>query len=692
MKDTILSVDLSSETSPVVQEVRGREYIEYGTEDWRNLYPQFLIDLYYNSSTHAAIINTTSEMIAGEDIVVEESENLEQFVKLKKFFAEANGKETLHEVIKKLSFDFKLQGAFAIHIIWNKAKTEIAEIYHVPVERVRASRPNAMGVVDCYYVCSDWGNTRTNKPVKIEAFNTKDRTNPSQLLYSGLYSPNMDIYHTPDYLAANNWALVDQRVAEFHLNNISNGFSGSYMISFANGVPTQEERFQIERSLAEKFTGASNSGKFVLTFSDDKTRTPEITPITVSNADKQYLALQELLVQNILTGHRVTSPMLMGIKDSGGGLGSNVDEMNSAFEIYLNTVVVPYQKHLLKTLSKIFEVNGMNLPISFVQAKPITSKFTIEDMKEVMTQDEIREELGLKPLTDEELTAEDDNYNLEKVGTIVSDGKELPLFDSIEEAEAEAERLGCSGHHIHTQDGKEYFMPCADHDQLIDLKDCDCGKNKGKCNKSCYEKTELDAFLETVEDIPEGWELIDEEVVDGEHADFDFEEELNQIAAEKIELNTGTGRAIPSRKSEQDGISKKTYDYYRVRYVYAEDEFLTRKSGKQRDFCRNMMAAKKLYRKEDIERMFKLNKDFSPKGTGKAGYDKFLFKGGNSCHHYWLRQIWRTELGISKTTKIEDAKLIGYTKARSEGFTAKKNDKRVAIPPKRMKNQGRLNK
>ena len=689
--ENILSVDLSSETSPVVQEVRGRDYIEYGTEDYRNLYPQFLIDLYYNSSTHAAIINTTAEMIAGEDIVVEESENLEQFVKLKKFFAEANGKESLHEVIKKLSFDFKLQGAFAIHIIWNKAKTEIAEIYHIPVERVRASRPNAMGVVDCYYVCSDWGNTRTNKPIKIAAFNTKDRTNPSQLLYSGLYSPNMDIYHTPDYLAANNWALVDQRVAEFHLNNISNGFSGSYMISFANGVPSQEERFQIEQSLAAKFTGASNSGKFVLTFSDDKTRTPEITPITVSNADKQYLALQELLVQNILTGHRVTSPMLMGIKND-TGLGSNVDEMNAAFEIYLNTVVVPYQKHLLKTLSKIFEVNGMNLPISFVQAKPITTKFTVEDLKSVLTQDEIRAEFGLKPLAEEELTAEDeDNYNLKKVGTIVSDGKELPLFDTMEEAEAEAERLGCSGHHIHTQDGREYFMPCSDHDQLINLKDCDCGKKK-ECDKSCYEKTELDAFLETVEDIPEGWELIDEEVVNGEHADFDFEEELNQIAAEKIELNTGTGRAIPSRKSEQDGISKKTYDYYRVRYVYAEDEFLTRKSGKQRDFCRNMMAAKKLYRKEDIERMFKLNKDFSPKGTGKAGYDKFLFKGGNSCHHYWLRQIWRTELGISKTTKIEDAKLIGYTKARSEGFTAKKNDKRVAIPPKRMKNQGRLKK
>jgi len=689
--ENILSVDLSSETSPVVQEVRGREYIEYGTEHWKNLYPQFLIDLYYNSSTHAAIINTTAEMIAGEDIIVDENENLEQFVKLKKFFAEANGKETLHEVIKKISFDFKLQGAFALHIIWNRAKTEIAEIHHVPVERVRAAKPNAMGKVDCYYVCADWSNTRTNKPMKIAAFNTKDRTNPSQLLYTGLYSPNMDIYHTPDYLAANNWALVDQRVAEFHLNNISNGFSGSYMISFANGVPSQEERFQIEQSLAAKFTGASNSGKFVLTFSDDKTRTPEITPITVSNADKQYLALQELLVQNILTGHRVTSPMLMGIKND-TGLGSNVDEMNAAFEIYLNTVIVPYQKAIIKTLSKIFEINGINIPFSFVQAKPITTKFTVEDLKSVLTQDEIREEFGLKPLSDEELTAEDeDNYNLEKVGSIVSDGKELPLFDSIEEAEAEAKKLGCSGHHIHTQDGKEYFMPCANHDQLINLKDCDCGKNKDKCDKSCYEKTELDAFLETVEDIPEGWELIDEEVVDGEHADFDFEEELNQIASEKVELAT-TGVARPDSKSEQDGISKKTYDYYRVRYVYAQDNFLTRKSGKKRDFCEKMMAAKKLYRKEDIARMS--TKRVNP-GWGKGGadtYDIFLYKGGGNCHHFWLRQIYRTELGISVSTKIKDADLVGYTKARSEGFTAKRNDKRVAIAPKRMKNNGFVKK
>jgi hypothetical protein len=553
-------------------------------------------------------------MIAGEDLVCEEDDtNLENYVKLKKFLRHANSNESLHQVIKKVAFDFKLQGAYALHIVWNRERTEIAELYHVPVERVRAGRPNAMGKVDTYFISADWGNTRTNKPYPVPAFNVNDRTSGSQLLYTGAYSPNMDCYHTPDYLAANNWCLVDQKVAEFHLNNIENGFSGSYFVSFANGIPTQEERRQIEQSLVEKFTGASNSGKFILTFSDDKTRTPEITPISVSDADKQYLALQELLVQNILTGHRVTSPMLMGIK-SDTGLGSNVDELNAAGNFYLNTVVKPFQLHILNTLQTIFSVNNMDLPVQFVQLKPITVEFTSEDLKGVMTEDEIREEVGLKPLADVEV--------------------------------------------------REDFAS---------------------------EKTELDKFIEEFgEDIPEEWELIEEEVVDGEHQDFNYEEVLNELMTEKLEL-ASTGRAIPSRKSEQDGISKKSYDYFRVRYVYSQDNFLTSKTGEKRDFCKKMTAAKKLYRKEDIINMGskEVNKGWGPKGNSDT-YSIWLYKGGGNCHHFWSRRIFKTVIGESKTTKIEDADMIGYTKAKSEGFTAKKNDKLVATPPKKMKNNGFL--
>tara|TARA_R110000744_G_scaffold211127_3_gene330277 strand:+ start:13644 stop:15512 length:1869 start_codon:yes stop_codon:yes gene_type:complete len=615
----ILNVNFGVDVAPIVKEVQGKNWIEYGTAQWRNLYPQFLIDLYYNSSTHGAIINATAEMIAGEDIIIDDEDGhleLDSIVRLKKFIKSANGTETLMEVIKKVSFDFKLQGAFALNIVWSKDRTEIAEIYHIPVEKIRAAKPNEMGRVEGYYISSDWSNSRKNPPHYVSAFNPNDRTNPNQVLYSGLYSPAMSVYHTPDYIAGNNWALVDQRVAEFHLNNISNGFSGSYFISFANGVPTQEERLQIERSLADKFTGAHNSGKFVLTFSDDKTRTPEITPISMSDADKQYIALQELLVQNILTAHRCTSPVLMGIK-SDTGLGNNADELNSAANYYLNTVIRPFQEHILKVLGKIFEVNQMDLPLSFVQLKPITVRFTNQDLMAVMTQDEIREELGLPPL-----------------------------------------------------------------DERIDVELTEMAA-----------KTELDKFHDTLEDMPEDWEMIHEEVVDGEHRDFDFEGALNDSYEDKVEL-VGTGRANPNARSKQDGLNKKKTAFYKVRYVYTKDNFLTNKSGKARQFCKKMMKAKKIYRKEDIVKMGRLgvNPGFGPKGA--KNYDIFLYKGGPQCFHFWLRQVYKAPKDnndyVYYPDNIEDERNIGYTKAKSQGFTAKRNDKLVAIPPRKMKNNGYL--
>ncbi|QDP47761.1 MAG: putative portal protein [Prokaryotic dsDNA virus sp.] len=734
MKDNIISINLGTETAPIVQEVRGKDYIEYGTDNWKNLYPQFLIDLYYNSSTNAAIINATADLISAEDIVIdnEDDRNLDALVKLKQFMASANSNESLHEVIKKCAFDFKLQGGFALNIIWSRDRTQIAEIYHIPMEKIRVEKPDAMGKVNGYYVSADWSNTRQNKPYRVPAFNVNDRTSPNQILYTGLYSPNMNAYFTPDYLAGNNWSLIDQKVAEFHLNNINSGFSGSYAFNFANGVPTQEERLEIERRLSAKFQGSENAGKVIVTFSDDNTRTPQITPIQTSDLDKQFLTLQELLVSNILTAHRVTSPLLMGIRDSGGGLGSNVDEINSAANYFLNTVCKPYQSHIIKVLRKLFRVNNMDMPISFVQLKPITLEFTSEDLKAVMEQDEIREELGLPPLNENVEVRQD----FAKVGSMVTEGKDgeidLPLYDSIEEAEAEAEKLGCKGHHVHTLDGKEVYMPCEDHEQIkqiTNLKDCNCkeefitpnpcqpgyeaigtkikdGREVPNCvpvnaKKELSELTELDKFIkEYGEEIPEEWEMIDEEIVDGEHQDFDFEKTMNDHVNEKIEL-ASTGTARPNARSEQDGVNKSFNDYYKVRYVYTEDEFLVNKTGQQRNFCRKMVAANKIYRKEDIMRMGKMtvndyyyserqgkNIGWGPRGA--LQYSIWLYKGGGNCQHFWLRRIYKTSLRNAKN-KISDSQIIGYTKARSEGFTAEKNDNLVARPPKRMANNGFLN-
>mgnify|MGYP003651998793 CR=1 FL=1 len=618
MENLLTSINLSTTTAPIVSEVRGKDWIDYGTEEWANLYPQFLIDLYYNSSTQAAIINSTAELIAGEGLVIEDEEerDLEMVVKLKKFFNSANGNETLDEVIKKIAFDFKLQGAFALNIIWSQDRTQISEIHHIAVEKIRCEKPNALGKVGAYYVSSDWSNIRENEPYRVPAFNTNDRTSPNQILYTGLYSPNMNAYHTPDYVAANNWALVDQRVAEYHLNNISNGFSGSFMISFANGVPTLEERRQIEQSLADKFTGADNAGKFILTFSDDKTRTPEITPISPSDLDKQYLSLQELLVQNILTGHRITSKTLMGI-DAASGFSSNADELNAASNYYLNTVCKPYQSIIMKTLRKIFVVNNMDMPVMFEQLKPITTKFTNQDLAGVLSQDEIREEMGYAPL---------------------------------------------------------------------DV-DVEVREDLSKVNKF----TVLESFLDTLEDIPEDWELINEEVVDGEHQDFDYETVLNDLANDKIEL-ASTGTARPNAKSSQDGLNASYNDYYKVRYIYDRDNSAGIQTGPTRDFCSIMTSASKIYRKEDIVQMeyLEVNKGWGPRGDS-ATYSIWLFKGGGNCFHLWKRQVYKTSLRNAKSN-ISDKQLIETADAISEGFTIDREDERVAEAPRTWADKGFINK
>ena len=661
--DKIVSIDLSTSTAPLVQEVRGKDWIEYGDAngEWRNLYPQFLIDLYYSSSITAAIVNATSEMISGEDVVItdEDDRDEEARVKLQNFMNNANSNETLHEVLKKVAFDFKLQGAFALNIVWSKDRTQIAEIYHIPVEKIRCERPDEFGKTNAYYVSGDWANTRTNKPYRVPAFNVNDRTSPNQILYTGLYSPNMNSYYTADYISCNNWALIDSKVSEFHLNNISNGFTGSFMISFANGIPTAEERNQIERSLESKFTSEKNAGKFVLTFSDDKTRVPEITSITPDSLDKQFLALQDLLTQNILSGHRITSKTLMGL-DSANGFSSSADELLNASNFYLNTVVMPFQGQILKVLHKIFQVNNMDMPVQFVQLKPITIQFDSETIREVMTTDEIRSDLGLPDLTEKQ-EEEDFKQDFAKVGMI--DGK--PVFDTIEEALESAKTLGCEGYHTHDYEGKEVYMACEGH----------------------QEATELSKWIEEFgEDMPEDWELIDEEVVDGEHNDFDFEQVLNEEADKNLELASSV-KATPNKRSSQDGVNKSYNDYYKVRYVYATDNFLTNKSGTSRDFCRDMVAAKKIYTKEDLVNANSqvVNKGFGIDGTQK--YNIFLYKGGPECRHYFLRRIYKTSLRGAKS-KISSSQLIGYTKARSEGFTAEKNDKLVSIAPQRMKNNG----
>ncbi len=611
MKDRLLNIQLTNEVQPTVKEINGAEWVQYGDGEYRNLYPQYLIDLYNNSATHAAVINATAAMIAGEDIIVEQDNNLQQYVEIKKFLASINGTESAHEILVKIAFDLKLQGAFALNVIWSKDRTRIAEVHHVPVEQIRVGKPSDNGKPKHYYISADWSQYRKREyaPKRICCFNTNDRREASQLLYTGLYSPAMELYHTPDYVASTNWVQIDNLTSDFHLNNIANGFSGSYFINFTNGIPTQEEREQIEFQIARKFTGSNNAGKFVLTFSDDANSKPEIVPIQVSNADKQYTVLNELCIQNIMIGHRVTSPMLLGVKTE-GQLGGRT-ELIQAYELYMNSVIKPFQNVILKVFKKLLTVNNIATPISIKDVQPLNAIFDTDTLKEVLTQDEIREEMGYEALKEQEQT--------------VAEEQQFSKYENM-------------------------LKTLAQYGEDEDL---------------------------------ENWELIDEDDADGEHADFDFEYNM-----QKLEL-ASTGRAIPNAKSEQDGTNK-AGERFRVRYVYTREKtfYNEHKNGESREFCKAMMAANKVYRKEDILRMEQngVNSEWAKKGA--SSYSIWLYKGGGDCRHKWFRRIY-----VQAGTKASsDDRIVTTTKARSMGFNPVANEQPVPVAPKNMDNRGFVTK
>lgn len=607
MKNIVSHVHMEQQTSPRVIETANKEWIEFGDAQYRNQYPQFLIELYQSSATHSAVVNATSDMIAGEELVIEEDGDLTNLVELKKFLADINGKGgTAHDLIKKTAFDLKLHGAYAWNIIYNVDRTKIIQVHHIPVEKVRSGKPNAMGIVDKFYVSSDWTQYRKKEytPVCIDAFSTTDRTAPNQLYYTGLYTAGMDIYHAPDYVASTNWILTDNLTSNFHLANISNGFAPSYWINFNNGVPTDEERFAIESQIANKFSGANNAGKFVLTFSDDANAKPDLQAIQLSDADKQYTVLNELCIQNIMIGHRVTSPMLLGVKTDGQLGGRN--EILEAFELYSNTVVRPFQDIVLKSLKMLLNFNGLTSNVSIKSLSPLNSMFDSDVLTDVLTQDEIRAELGYAPL------------------------------EQVEEQE----------------------------------------------QRRFSEESVLDDFLANHgedEDL-DNWTLIDESDATDEHEEFDFEYNLEKLLFARV------GKALPNRKSEQDGFDK-NLNLYRVRYKYSGK---TKADTGERTFCSKMMLADKVYRKEDIIGQvhslssIKANPKLSGNDTGI--YNIWKFKGGANCHHRWYRRIYVTKFG-DKPNVDTDA-VITTTKARSQGFKPVANDQEVPVAPIDMPNRG----
>ena len=193
------------------------------------------------------------------------------------------------------------------------------------------------------------------------------------------------------------------------------------------------------------------------------------------------------------------------------------------------------------------------------------------------------------------------------------------------------------------------------------------------------------------EDLEE-WELIDERKVD-----YDSEDELDEQIKELNSKNPSllskiwnfatTGTARPNAKSDQDGKNEEGLQF-KVRYQYAP----LKASDNSRSFCKKMVSAKKIYRKEDIQQMSKKAVNAGWGLNGADTYDIWLYKGGGDCHHFWMRKTYMAKGAKLKPNVGNPNAEVSVNKAKKEGFKPEVNAKEVAMRPTDMPNNGFVNK
>lgn len=373
---------------PIYKEVKGKDYIFYGE---RNDYPNYLLRIYNNSAKHNAIVTGKVDYISGNGWAVKTDDEMEK-AKVFGMIDKVNQKEeSLNELTNKLVTDLTIFGGYYLQVIWTKATGEIAELYHVDYYKVRTNADNTE-----FYVSDNWiKNDNVNPRPDFEtypAFNPNNTTG-SQILYFKEYRAGVNTYSLPDYRGAISYIELDISIGEYHLNTINNGMFSSKLINLNGGKVSQEEEDRIEKQFQNKFSGSKNAGKFMLAFNDSKENEPSIVDLSGTELDKHFDLLNLTVQQEIFSGHKITSPMLFGIKTE-GQLGGR-SELRDAYQLFQNTYINAKQRALEETINYLYKFNDVTAKLELKPTEPISFEFSEAIISANMTQDEIREKLSL---------------------------------------------------------------------------------------------------------------------------------------------------------------------------------------------------------------------------------------------------------------------------------------------------------
>jgi hypothetical protein len=321
---------------------------------------QAITEGYNTSTTNAASIEGIADMIFGKGI----------FSKNQAF--QTNLDIILpQEEIKRVSFDIKLYGNSAFQVYWNDEHTKIVKMYHTPIQTLRAEKIYNNPRIENYYYCTDWTDQKKVKDKKkLPAFGTSNEK--LEILWIKNYTPGQYYYSLPDWFSALQFSYVEAELSNLHLNNIENGFLPMVMINMNNGIPAPEERDTIEDLIEAKFTGTRNAGRFILTFNDDKERQPTIETVQIDNLHEKFKYVAEYAQDRILVAHRVTSPLLFGIRTANNGFSSQSEEMKTAYSILQTMTIIPFQNLIINALTSALAEGGWeDTQLYFEQMTPL---------------------------------------------------------------------------------------------------------------------------------------------------------------------------------------------------------------------------------------------------------------------------------------------------------------------------------
>ena len=387
--DSLHVVSLSSYNRPKVVEDKRKEWVAYGDD---NNYYQYLIDLYTNSTTNNAIINGVTNMIYGKGLdALDSSTKTDEYAALRSIFH--------NSCLKKISLDLKLLGEASFQVLYKDKNVVRAE--HFPRQTLRAEKCNEDGEIEAYYYHHDWGKAKpSDKPQRIAAFGYGNGKEP-EIKIVKKYVSGYDYYCPVDYQGGLAYAELESEVADYLINDVQNGFSGTKVVNFNNGVPDREKQMQIKNDVMHKLTG-SRGEKVIIAFNNNAESKTTIDDVPLNDAPQHYEYLSSECATKLMVAHRVTSPLLLGIRDGNNGLGNNADEIKTASLLFQNITIRPYQDLIIECIDQILAVNGISLKLYFKTLQPL--EFIETD--NAITDEAREEETGVK--LSEEVDFDDD--------------------------------------------------------------------------------------------------------------------------------------------------------------------------------------------------------------------------------------------------------------------------------------------